>query len=358
LAIALREAGWCVLVVSMLVPCAFEGELARAGVDVVSLRMTARRRRLGGIVRLILILMRFRPAALLTFNFPATLAGRGVGTLLRIPVVVSSLRTTHFGTRRRDLLLRLTRAADTITVVNSARAGALLKERHIVTDDRLRVIHNALPDSGSPPISVDKDEVRTSLGLTPEAFVWLAVGNLRPAKDHPNLVAAVRCLRSRGRAFHVLVAGEGPLRSHVEGLIAEDGLERVITLLGHRSDVQALYAAADALVLSSAWEGLPNVVLEAAAAGLPVVATDTGGVRELVEDRVTGLVVPHRDAWALAEGMATMMDLTPQRRRAMGAEGRRHVQETFSYDRIMGEWKELLLHHVGASRDSRVVRSD
>jgi glycosyltransferase involved in cell wall biosynthesis len=144
----------------------------------------------------------------------------------------------------------------------------------------------------------------------------------------------------------------------VEGLIAEDGLERVITLLGHRSDVQALYAAADALVLSSAWEGLPNVVLEAAAAGLPVVATDTGGVRELVEDRVTGLVVPHRDAWALAEGMATMMDLTPQRRRVMGAEGRRHVQETFSHDRIMGEWKELLLHHVGASRDSRVVRSD
>src|SRR5690554_3011365 len=102
--------------------------------------------------------------------------------------------------------------------------------------------------------------------------------------------------------------------------------EDSVELLGLREDVPALLAAADVFVLSSAHEGLPNVVMEALAAGLPVVATDVGGVRELVEEGISGFVVPPSDSEALAKGMADMMALDTRRRDEMGEAGRRHIQ--------------------------------
>ena len=112
-------------------------------------------------------------------------------------------------------------------------------------------------------------------------------------------------------------------------------------LLGLRDDVAELYGASDALALSSAWEGMPNVVLEAMASGRPVVATTVGAVPEMVADGETGFVVPPGDQAALAGAMGRMMGLAPEERRAMGEAGRRAVRERHSVGSVLDGWEEL-----------------
>lgn len=124
-------------------------------------------------------------------------------------------------------------------------------------------------------------------------------------------------------------------------LVEELGLSRRVRLLGLRDDMAELYGASDALVLSSAWEGMPNVVLEAMASAKPVVATAVGAVPEIVSDGETGFVVPPGDHAALAGAMERMMGLAPEERRAMGETGRRVVRERHSVESVVEAWEAL-----------------
>ena len=119
------------------------------------------------------------------------------------------------------------------------------------------------------------------------------------------------------------------------------GLSGRVRLLGLRDDMAELYRASDALVLSSAWEGMPNVVLEAMASGRPVVATAVGAVPEMVADGWTGFVVPPGDHTALASAMERMMGLAPEERRAMGEAGRSRVRERHSVESVVDAWEGL-----------------
>lgn len=133
---------------------------------------------------------------------------------------------------------------------------------------------------------------RTLLPVPAGAFTWLAVGNLRPAKDYPTLLAAAQMCVGATRSFHLFIVGEGPGRPSLERGIRRLDLSAHVTLLGFRSDVPRLLRACDAFVLSSAWEGMPNTVMEAMAAGLPVVSTDAGGVHELLVQGECGWIDP------------------------------------------------------------------
>jgi glycosyltransferase involved in cell wall biosynthesis len=108
-----------------------------------------------------------------------------------------------------------------------------------------------------------------------------------------------------------------------------------------RSDIADVMSAADGYVLSSAWEGMPMVLLEAAAAGLPIVATRVGGNHEVVRDGETGYLVPPRDDAALAQGMLRLMELPTPERRAMGEAGHQHVRSHYSLGRVAERWEEL-----------------
>jgi glycosyltransferase involved in cell wall biosynthesis len=118
-------------------------------------------------------------------------------------------------------------------------------------------------------------------------------------------------------------------------------LEDKVEFLGFRSDVTSLLHAADALVLSSAWEGMPNAVMEALAAALPVVATRVGGVAELVDENSSGLIVPAQDPEALSSAMIAMMNLSQEQRNQMGEEGKRHVEESYGLQKVLGLWSRL-----------------
>ncbi|MFT4974536.1 MAG: glycosyltransferase involved in cell wall biosynthesis, partial [Myxococcota bacterium] len=167
------------------------------------------------------------------------------------------------------------------------------------------VITNGIPvtDYQAPPQA--GAAIRAELSLPPSAPVFVAVGRLNPQKHHAALLTALSDPRLAALDARLIVAGEGELRPELEAQIERLGLSDRAQLLGVRSDVPALLAAADAFVISSTWEGNPLAVMEAMSAGCPVVATAVGCVPELVEEG-TGLLVPPDDSAALAEAMVVL----------------------------------------------------
>jgi glycosyltransferase involved in cell wall biosynthesis len=176
-----------------------------------------------------------------------------------------------------------------------------------------------------------------------DAFAWLAVGSFRDgAKDYGNLLHAfVRHAVGRGKDEILLIAGDGILRPRTEELARRLGLLDRVRFLGFRTDVPRLLAAADGYVMSSAWEAMPMVLLEAGAAGVPAVVTDVGANRDIVVDGVTGFVVPPRDPVRLGEAMARLAALPSAERQSMGAQARERVRTYFDIERVADAWIEV-----------------
>ncbi|WP_276202655.1 glycosyltransferase [Paenibacillus sanguinis] len=192
----------------------------------------------------------------------------------------------------------------------------------------------------------ERKAIRAELGAGEQAgrdtFVWLAVGRLVPAKDYPLMLRAFAAARSKGfPASRLWIAGIGPERERVEQEAAALGLADSVALLGIRQDIPRLMAAADGYVMSSRWEGLPIVLLEACAARLPIVATAVGGNAEVVLDGKNGYVVPPLEERGLAEALERVMALPAEKRRALGQCGREHVEAHYAMSRAAGRWFAL-----------------
>jgi glycosyltransferase involved in cell wall biosynthesis len=142
-------------------------------------------------------------------------------------------------------------------------------------------------------------------------------------------------------AARLVIAGSGPMESELRRLSTELGLESRVQFLGFEPNVLRWMLAADGFVLSSRWEGLPMVILEAAACAVPSVATDVPGTREVIVDGLTGLLATAGSAPALQGAMARMMQMPPEERRAMGDRARQFVLERFSLDAALDRWEAL-----------------
>jgi glycosyltransferase involved in cell wall biosynthesis len=182
-----------------------------------------------------------------------------------------------------------------------------------------------------------RESVRRELGLDRE-FLWFASGRLEPVKDYPTLLEAMVQVPEPAR---LLIAGAGPQHCQLIQLAAKLGLEHRVRFLGFEPDITPWMQAADGFVLSSRWEGLPMGLLEAAACGLPAVATRVPGTAEVVLDGQTGWLTPAGDFTALGESMTRMTRLPSQERNAMGERARRLVMERFSLDGVLDQWEAL-----------------
>lgn len=212
--------------------------------------------------------------------------------------------------------------------------------------DRIQTIRNGLDLERWA--SGDRGATRAALGARPDDVLVLAVGRLVPVKNHALLMAAIAQARRGGARCRLLIAGDGPLRSELEAHSRILGIESEVMLLGARADVPDLLAACDVFVLSSDSEGMSNTIIEAMAAGRPVIATNVGGNAELVVDGQTGLLVESGNAGAMASAIAS---LTPDcaRREAMGGAGRARAEREFSLGRMIAEYERMYLD-VAAGR--------
>lgn len=196
--------------------------------------------------------------------------------------------------------------------------------------DRLRMIPNGVGANGFQP----------SEPFRGDAVVVRACGRLVPNKGFDVFIDAAALLRNRGVSAVFEIVGEGPERPALEGRIAANGLDGVVKLLGDSPDARGLIATADIFVLSSVMEGLPLVVLEALHAGRPVVVTDLAGLEGVVADGETGVVVPPRDAGAIAGALERLIG-DPEEARRLGRAGRAYAEKELSIERTASSYLEL-----------------
>jgi sugar transferase (PEP-CTERM/EpsH1 system associated) len=181
---------------------------------------------------------------------------------------------------------------------------------------------------------------RRSLALADDAFVVGSVGRLDPVKDYASLLRAFAILVRQQPASRLVLAGDGPERGRIEAHLAEASLGDRVLLLGERHDIPLVLAALDVFVLPSIAEGMSNVILEAMASGVPVVATSVGGNPELVDDGATGRLVPPRAPEALAQALAGYA-ADPHLARLHGKAGRERAVNRFSLERMVEAYQGL-----------------
>ena len=235
--------------------------------------------------------------------------------------------------KRRLLNPAIARAANRIASVSHDL------KRHMVAEGlperRIEVVHNGI-DLGPEPPPDAAANLRRRLGLPADALVVGTVARLDPVKHLQALVEATAQLVSRGRPVHALVVGDGPDRDPLERDARARGLEHAVHFLGHRDDARAYLPGLDVYVNCSISEGISLTILEAMAAGVPVVATSVGGTPEIVTDQV-GRLVPARDPSALADALAVLAD-APALRATLGRGARARVAEHFTIEAMTARY--------------------
>jgi glycosyltransferase involved in cell wall biosynthesis len=263
--------------------------------------------------------------------------GALAGRACRARVVYTAHGVKTSGSRMPVLLARAGFVDEFFTVSQDARRIAVTRAG--ADPRRVRTVVNGVDTARYTPLAAPaRARRRAQLGIPEEAFAFVIVARLSPAKDHDNLLRAFASLADPERRLRLAVVGDGELGATLDRRVAELDLADRVLLLGSRADVVDWLGAFDCFVLSSYTEGLAMTLLEAMAAGLPVVATAVGGNAEVVADGETGRVVPARDSARLAEAMQWMV-VHPDAAREMGRAGRRHAVERFSVQAMVGAYQ-------------------
>jgi len=340
LARGLQGSGLPVEVISLTSGGKFFDELAASGIQVSSLDMEGGASLPGGLARLAMRLRSKRPQVVHAHLFHANILARLVRLAAPIPVVISTLHSVaessrkHRSTLGRDIAYRLTDSLCDATVAVSREVAEQHLTRGAVRASKLYVVPNGVDVRRFRPDAEMRIKIRRHLGLE-EEFVWLWVGRMIWKKDPETLIDAFARV---GRGV-LLVAGSGPDENSMRALAQARGAR--VMFLGERDDVAGLMQAADGFVLSSVVEGLPVALLEAAASGLPVVATRAGGVAGIIEDGLSGFLAPPGDAAALANQMLRVMELSHEQRRRIGLAARRKVCAEFDAELVCRRWLHL-----------------
>ncbi len=293
---------------------------------------------LAGPVRGRRFLRAFNPDLIHSHVYPANMAARLLRLFHPTPVL-STVHNVYEGSWPRMVAYRLTDPLSRWTTAVSQAAADRYVRLKAVPADKCLVLTNGIDTAEFAPSHERRERLRTQMGIKDE-FVWLAAGRIVPAKDYPNLLRAFAQVRAASPQARLWIAGvAGAKFAAVQALVTELGLGASVHWLGLRRDMPDLFDATDGFVLASAWEGMPLALGEAMAMEKPVVATDVGGVRELVGD--AGMIVSAKSPEGLAKAMLDLMRRTTEARRSLGHAARQRIQRQFSMDAKADEWEAL-----------------
>jgi glycosyltransferase involved in cell wall biosynthesis len=259
----------------------------------------------------------------------------------RVPVLFTE-HGRHFPDYRRVKRVIANRLLlgprDRVVGVGQAVREAVIRNEGIPAD-RVEYVYNGI-DLRPYAHRAERHEVRRELGVGLQDLVMIQVARLDYLKDHATAIRMLQRVASRRPDARLVLVGEGPERAKIEQEVYQRGVSERVHFLGLRADVPRLLRAADVLVLTSISEGIPLTLIEAGAAGLPVVSTDVGGVGEVIERDVTGLLAPARNDASLAQHILRLADDSALRRR-MGEAGLRRVRECFSEEQMHAGYLRL-----------------
>jgi glycosyltransferase involved in cell wall biosynthesis len=316
---------------------AFEAELGAAGIPTTAIGKRLKLDPLA-LARLVRFLKAKRFDVVQTWIFAANTYGRVAAQLAGVPVVVVAEMAVDLwkGRSQRFVDRKLAHWCD--RVVGNSHAVVDYYRDLGVPDGRLAMIYSGTADTEPPPI--DRRAIRAELGFDPEAPVVLFVGRLAEQKRVEDLLKAIDLLQHVQPEMRTVIVGEGPLRERLLETARAFDLDGRVRFLGQRNDVPRLMAAADVVVLPSAYEGLPNVVLEAMRFRKPVVATAAPGTTEVVVANETGLLVPVGDVMLLARAIRDVVR-DPELARRLGEAGRARAESHFRADVMISQFADL-----------------
>jgi glycosyltransferase involved in cell wall biosynthesis len=315
----------------------FEAELKAAGIPVTAF---GKHSKLDPLV--LYHLTRFLKArsfdVVQTWLFAANAYGRVACRIARVPVVIIAEMAVDLwkGQIERSVDRQLASWCDRL--VGNSNAVVEFYRQIGVPDHQLAMIYSGIPDL-DPPL-VDPSVIRRSLGFATNAPLILFAGRLVPQKRVDDLLKAIDLLQHVQPDVRTIIAGDGPLRDQLEETARAYDLNGRVRFVGHRDDLSHLLAAVDVVVLPSAYEGLPNLVLEAMRFRKPVVATAAPGTTETVVDRETGFLVPIGNAHLLARAIRDLLR-DPALARRFGDAGRARVESLFRADAMITQFAEL-----------------
>ena len=312
-------------------------DLERAGIEVLYLNARNVWGLWGLVRRLTALLKQKRPDLIQTFLFHANLVGRIAARRAGVPWVVSGIRVAEQGSRWHLWADRVTsRLVDRYVCVSQA-VGCFSVAKGGLPADRLVVIPNGIDLQKYPASSAAQPQ---SLGIGPGRRLITYVGRLERQKGVRWLLETASRWLNRLPDWDLLLVGKGPERPGLERLCRDQGIAGRVHFVGWRPDVPEILAASDLLVLPSIWEGMPNVVLQAMASRLPVVATDVEGVRELLGQAAAAQTVRYGDSQALCEALVRLLS-HPEAAAELGRANRLRAETELTVERMVAAYQDL-----------------
>jgi glycosyltransferase involved in cell wall biosynthesis len=314
-----------------------QAELSAAGIPVTLIGKRLKHDPIA-LVRLVRLLRARAFHVVQTWIFAANTYGRVAARLARVPVVVVAEMAADQWKGRFERIVdrRLANWCD--RVVGNSHAVVDFYRAVGVPAGRLAMIHSGADDEEPP--AIDPAEIRAVFGFEPDAPLVLFAGRLAEQKRVGDLLKALDLVQHIEPRVRSLIVGDGPLRDRLEETARAYDLDGRVRFVGHRDDVPRLLAAVNMVVLPSAYEGLPNIVLEAMRFRKPVVATAAPGTTEVVADGQTGILVPVGDTRLLARAIRDLVR-DPRMAQRMGEAGRVRVEANFRTDTMVAQFAEL-----------------
>lgn len=285
------------------------------------------------------LIKEFNPDVVHTHLFHANILSRLVRITTPIPKLISSAHNTNEGGQLRMWAYRLSDRLATISTNVSQEAVDAFIQKKAFKKGRMIKIHNSISTDEFQFRQLDRDRIRKSLNIGINTPLILAVGGFSEQKDYPNLLHAFSKVVKFKPEVRLLIAGDGVLMADIKTLAKKLMINNKISFLGIRDDIPALMSAADIFALSSAWEGFGLVVAEAMSCERVVVATDCGGVEEVIGN--SGFLVSPKDNVELADALIQSLSLPNSEKLALGKKARNRIVENYSLSTAVERWQKL-----------------
>jgi len=281
----------------------------------------------------------FKPDVIHSHMIHANLFSRLLRLTTPFQRLICTAHSINEGGKMRMLAYRFTDGLCDLTTNVSQEAVDKFIDYGVAPVNRIIAMHNGIDTARFSFKESCRACIRDKLGLTDSSVLFLAVGRLTAAKDYPNLLTAFSSISEKFPHVKLAIIGAGEEEQSLLTMIKQKGLDARVHFLGLRHDVADWMSAADVFVLSSAWEGFGLVVAEAMACKRVVVATDCGGVKEVVGD--AGFLVPPKDSEKLASAMSDALALSLNSRTYLGGLARKHVEDNYSLSSVCERWLRI-----------------
>lgn len=309
-------------------------------IEIIKVNLSNFKTLLPAYLKLAKIIKKFKPEVVHSHMVHANILVRLVRITTSIDKLISTAHNSNEGGALRMISYRIThRLADVSTNV-SQEATQAFEDMGAVPEDGMQTVYNGISLKKFHYIPEARAKLEKELGFTENHRVILAVGRFNEQKDYPNLLKAISLLKQEIiYPFKVIIVGDGELRDTIENAVDNLNLKDEVLLLGRRTDIPELMSAANLFVLPSKYEGFGLVVAEAMACECLVVATDSGGVAEVLNN--LEFLVPPSDVIALKNKIKYAFELEAKKKKKVISQNLNHVRENFSLQDIVEKWVNL-----------------